>query len=149
MTRSIREVPRIVFVDTSAYYAIADARDQDSTRSRETLRWLVSGGAELVTTNFIVAELHALFITRGNRESARRSLLTFDRSRLTTVVRATEDDERRAKDIVLQYGDKDFSLTDAISFAVMERLGISHAFTLDRHFRQYGWQVVDSLDQPS
>jgi predicted nucleic acid-binding protein len=143
MTRSI-EVPQLVFVDTSAYYAIADPRDQDSTAARETLRWLVSGRAQLYTTNFVVAELHALFITRGNRESARRALQTFDRSRSTTVVRATEDDERRAKEIVLQYDDKDFSLTDAISFAVMERLGITHAFTLDRHFQQYGWQVVEA-----
>lgn len=148
MTRSIREVPRLVFVDTSAYYAIADPRDRDSAGARESLRWLVSGGAELMTTNFVVAELHALFTTRGNRENARRMLLTLDRSRLTTVIRATEDDEQRAKSIVLQYSDKDFSLTDAISFAVMERLGITHAFTLDRHFRQYGWIVIDSLDQP-
>lgn len=148
MTQSIREVPHLVFVDTSAYYAIADPRDQDSARARETLRRLASGGTELITTNFVVAELYALFITRGNRENARRMLLMFDRSRLTTVIRASEDDEQRAKAIVLQYDDKDFSLTDAISFAVMERLGITHAFTLDRHFRQYGWLVIDSLDQP-
>jgi predicted nucleic acid-binding protein len=38
-----------------------------------------------------------------------------------------------------QYGDKDFSFTDAISFGVMERLGIHVAFTFDRHFRQYGF----------
>jgi hypothetical protein len=29
----------------------------------------------------------------------------------------------------------------------MERMGVSMAFTLDQHFAQYGWQVVE-LDLP-
>ncbi len=58
---------------------------------------------------------------------------------LTTIVRAEADDERRARQILERYDAKDFSLTDAISFAVMERLRIGHAFTFDRHFAQYGF----------
>jgi predicted nucleic acid-binding protein len=38
----------------------------------------------------------------------------------------------------VQYDDKAFSLTDATSFGVMERLGTSQAFTFDRNFLQYG-----------
>jgi predicted nucleic acid-binding protein len=34
-------------------------------------------------------------------------------------------------------------LTDAISFAVMERPGIGHAFAFDRHFAQYGVALLD------
>ncbi len=52
-------------------------------------------------------------------------------------------DERRARDIVTSYQDKDFSLADAASFAVMERLRISTAFTLDRNFARFGWQMLD------
>ena len=33
-------------------------------------------------------------------------------------------------------------MTDAISFAVMERLHITRAFTFDRHFAQYGFTVL-------
>ena len=51
-------------------------------------------------------------------------------------------DEARAKAIVRQYDDKDFSLTDASSFAIMERTGIQHAFTFDRHFAQYAFTVL-------
>jgi len=34
------------------------------------------------------------------------------------------------------------SLTDAASFAVMERLRLPAAFTFDRHFAQYGFTVL-------
>lgn len=49
----------------------------------------------------------------------------------TTVIRVRAHDEDSAKQILYRYTDKDFSLADAISFAVMERLGITYAFTFD------------------
>lgn len=60
----------------------------------------------------------------------------------TTVVRVSDADEHRARAIIDQYTDKTFSYTDATSFAVMERLGITHAFTYDRNFTQYGLPVL-------
>ena len=56
-----------------------------------------------------------------------------------TVVRVSVADERRAWEIIGRYSDKNFSFTDATSFAVMERLHIQHVFTLDRDFVQYGF----------
>jgi predicted nucleic acid-binding protein len=38
-----------------------------------------------------------------------------------------------------QHQDKDYSLTDRISFVVMQRLSISTAFAFDRHFVQVGF----------
>jgi predicted nucleic acid-binding protein len=58
------------------------------------------------------------------------------------IIRPTEGDEERALDIIFGYTDKDFSFTDALSFAVMERLGIKVAFSLDEHFVQYGKFLV-------
>jgi predicted nucleic acid-binding protein len=58
------------------------------------------------------------------------------------VIRATEDDEDSARRIVYAYDDKDFSLTDSISFAVMQRVGIQTAFTFDRDFAQFDFATV-------
>jgi predicted nucleic acid-binding protein len=60
----------------------------------------------------------------------------------TTLVWVTPADVARARTIIYQYTDKDFSLTDATSFAVMERLGLRLAFTFDRDFAQYGFTVL-------
>jgi predicted nucleic acid-binding protein len=57
----------------------------------------------------------------------------------TVVVRVRAADEARAREIIFHYSDKAFSFVDALSFAVMERLGIRHAFTFDDDFVQYGF----------
>ena len=61
------------------------------------------------------------------------------------MVRVDEDGERRAREIVAAYRDKDVTLVDAMSFAVMERLGIAVAFTFDRHFVQFGFTLVGEI----
>ncbi len=40
--------------------------------------------------------------------------------------------------MLVRYSDKDWSLCDAISFAVIERRRVAMAFSFDRHFRQFG-----------
>jgi uncharacterized protein len=57
-------------------------------------------------------------------------------------VRVRANDEERARQIIFQYDDKDFSFTDAISFAIMERLNLKLAFSFDRHFAQYGFTTL-------
>lgn len=61
------------------------------------------------------------------------------------VERITEVDEKRAVEIINYYTDKTYSFTDATTFAAMERLGITRAFTFDRHFVQYGFHVWNNL----
>jgi predicted nucleic acid-binding protein len=81
-------------------------------------------------------------VGRINRSVALAFLNQVDENALTTVIRVTEDDDERARQIIRRYDDKDFALPDALSFAVMERLGISHALSLDHHFAQYGWVIL-------
>ena len=141
--RSIR-----VLVDTSAYFAAANRRDAAHEQASTTLRRLVEERRRLSTTNFTLAELHALLLTRVDRQIASQVLAEVDASRSSTVVRVSARDEQRAREIISQYDDKDFSLTDATSFAVTEWLRTQQAFTLDRNFTQYGWTVIGEVDQP-
>ena len=97
----------------------------------------------LLTTNFVVAETHALILSRHSQRAATEFLRDMSETSIP-VLRAQANDEERAREIIFRYDDKRFSLTDAISFAVMERLGMQRAFTFDRNFSQYGFEVLQA-----
>lgn len=132
---------RRVLVDTSAYFALANTRDASHTVVQTIAQGLARLRFRQFTTNLILAETHALLLTRIGRSLAVRVLDELDAG-ATVVVRVSARDEQRAREILRQYADKDFSLTDAASFAVMERLRISLAFSLDHHFQQYGYSLA-------
>lgn len=133
---------RRVFVDTSAYFALTDYADADHATSQTLLQRLAVTRSHVFTSNLIVAETHALLLSRLNAQIARQFLDDLRQSRTTTLVWITPSDFEHAYEIIATYDDKDFSLTDATSFVVMERLKITHAFTLDHHFTQYGLTVL-------
>ena len=131
-----------VFVDTSAYVAALRRDDENHHAAVDIIRALTAQRAALFSTNFILAETHAFLLRYLGHEPARTFLKQMDASRATVIIRAEEADERAARSILYRYDDKDFSLVDTISFAVMTLLGLTQAFTFDKHFEQYGWQVL-------
>jgi len=54
----------------------------------------------------------------------------------------TPTDEERAWEIFCTYRDQDFSFVDCASFAAMERIKLSTAFTFDRHYSVMKYAVV-------
>lgn len=134
-----------IFVDTNAYGAFMIARDQHHDRAVRLLTEWSRSRRQLVTSNFIIAETHALILGRAGRDVALNMVHLVERGS-TRIIRVDEADEIRARRILEHHHDKDYSLTDATSFAIMERLGIGEAFTFDRHFRQFGFQVL-GLDE--
>ncbi len=122
--------------------ALQVARDQNQeTAVRIALR-LARERATLVTTNFVVAETHAMMLRYLGSTVARLYLRDMYESQGVAVFRVEEEDEKAARAIIERYTDKDFSLVDALSFVVMQRLAIKQAFTFDAHFVQFGWQVL-------
>jgi len=85
-------------------------------------------------TTYVEAEAHALLVRKLGRTIAREWLLTGG----LPVMRVFPAEEQRAKEILARYTDKDWTLCDAISFAVLDARHVTRAFTFDQHFRQYG-----------
>ncbi len=138
MTQVSLRARRWVFIDSSAYYALADANDKNYRTAESLLQTLTAEKRRLYTTNFALAETYALLLSRLSRDDAVRIFDAYRRSAATTIIRVRQSDEDAGWKIIVQYADKEFSLVDAMSFVIMERIGVSEAFTFDDHFRQYG-----------
>ncbi len=130
---------RAVLWDSSAILALLDADDADHAHATAAAERIVSERRPSFVTNYIEAEAHALLLRKLGRAIAREWLLAGG----LPVLRVLPEEEERAKAILASHRDKDWSLCDTISFAVLESRGGRTAFTFDRHFRQYGrFQVI-------
>lgn len=124
---------RSVLWDSSAILALLDADDADHERAVAIACQIASERRPSFITNYIEVEAHALLLRKLGRSLAREWLLTAG----LPVIRALPEEEDRAREIVARHSDKDWSLCDAISFAVLDARGIRHSFTFDHHFLQY------------
>ncbi len=129
---------RRVLIDTSAFAALANR--SDANHRTAVAIWEQLRRARLVpfTTNFIVAETHALLVARAGHATARSWL----RALPVGETWISENDYVRGRQIVESHRDKSYTLTDSTSFVVMERLGTRLAFAFDEHFSQYGFQQL-------
>lgn len=124
--------------DTSAVYALIDRDDAHHSKATSVLRSIPRRSLTPILTNFLIAECHALLLSRLGTHTAREWLL----KQTWPVEPVAPKDVERAQEIIGRYTDKSFSYTEATSFAVMERLGIRDAFAFDPHFQQYGFKLL-------
>jgi len=135
-------VPAELFVDTSAWFALANRRIAGSQRVADAFRERLGQGARPVTTNLVVAETHALLLCRAGRRPALEFVRQVRRTPMVVVTSSPELEERAWRDWIERFDDQDFSFTDAVSFAVMASRGIREALALDRHFAAARFVVV-------
>src|SRR5215475_3872949 len=101
---------RRTLVDTSAYFALLDHDDANHAQARIISHRLIAEGWRLLTTSFVLAETHALFLNRLSQDIATRFLRGMEQSP-TTLVWVTPADVQRAKAIIYQYDDKDLRVS--------------------------------------
>lgn len=130
------------FVDTSAWYAIIDRSDTDHPPAVRSLRRLARSRTTLVTTGHVLAELHRLLLHRTHRTKASGAVQKMLATPRLEVAHADEADLTAALKWLARFADQDFTLTDAIAFAIMERMKIRRAFAFDHDFSVAGFDLV-------
>jgi len=118
-----------LFVDTSIWYAAADSGDAGNRRAKAVLK----AGETLVTSDHVLVETWTLLRYRVGRRAAER-FWDGMRSGVAVLEPVGVADLESAWQLGLAWKDQDFSLVDRTSFAVMRRLGIERAASLDEHF---------------
>jgi len=130
------------FLDTGYLLALELSNDQNHRVAVKHWRGLRKRLPPLVTTSYVFDEVVTYFNSRGYHAKAvevGNRLLT---SPSVQFVPVDEKLFREGWEYFQLHKDKDYSLTDCISFVVMKTLGMETAFTFDRHFVQAEFQKL-------
>jgi predicted nucleic acid-binding protein len=123
--------PNVAFVDASALVALADRDDASHAAAVAAYHDLVGSGFLLFTTDLALAAAHELLVAALGGEAA-RAWLTRCHIHVHCVV--TADIEAARHGIAAGGSPRDATLTDAIHLAVLDRLGVTDVFAVDRAF---------------
>ena len=128
-----------VFVDTGYLFALEIANDQHHHAATQQWHSIVGALPRLVTTSYVFDEVVTFFNSRGQHAKAMQvgnNLLQSPSVQFIHVDTALFD---AGWAYFQRHQDKKYSLTDCISFIVMQQLGIQRAFAFDQHFVQAGF----------
>ena len=127
-----------VFADTYYYLALVNPSDNGHAKA---VAFAKSATAPMVVTDWVITELADGLCAVANRPLFAR-LLSIIRGNSTTVVPFDAGLMERGLALFAERQDKDWSLTDCVSFVVMKEQGIFEALTADHHFEQAGFVAL-------
>jgi len=128
-----------VFVDTGDLLALEITNDQHHQAATRHWQGIVAALPRLVTTSYVFDEVVTFFNSRGRHAKAVQvgnNLLQSPSVQFTHVDTALFYEGWA---YFQRHQDKDDSLTDCLSFLVMQKLDIQRACAFDQHFVQAGF----------
>lgn len=131
-----------VFLDTAYVYALVNTRDQWHAPAVQWQRKLTESRRKMVTTELILVEIADGLAAIRFRAQATVILGTLQSNSLVEVVPFNSRLLAEAFELYGQRADKDWGLTDCVSFLVMEGRGLREALTVDEHFQQAGFRAL-------
>ena len=129
-----------IFVDTSAFLAVLNASDSNHDRARKVWARLVRARAELVCTNYVLAETLTLAQSRFGQaavEAFQENVVP-----LLQIEWINENLHQEIVNTVLTAEKPRVSVVDATSFETVKRLKIDAVFAYDYHFAEQGFKCL-------
>lgn len=127
----------MIFLDTSAIYALASRNDPNHAAARRKFSAILTSETPIITHNYVLVEALALLQHRlGLASAARfeRESRAFDIEWITPETHA-EAARRWA------LGTRKVSFVDEVSFLVMQLRGVPTAFAFDDDFEDAGFDL--------
>ena len=132
----------IYFADTSFWIALSSRRDQYHSQALTWHAAVMQAGSKIVTTEAILWEWLNALADASTRSVAAEGYRRAHADSRVEVVPFEPELSAAAVSLFGSRTDKDWSLTDCLSFVVMQRRGIAEALTTDHHFEQAGLKAV-------
>lgn len=129
----------VVFADTFYFIALLSEGDQAHERAAAATRAFVG---KVVTTTGVLTEVADGLTAAHARGNFARFLDRLKSRSDVTIVACDRDLFEAGAELFRRRTDKQWSLTDCMSFVVMQRQGLSDVLTADHHFEQAGFVAL-------
>jgi hypothetical protein len=131
-----------VFLDTAYAIALSSPADQFHARALALAEQLEALGTRLVTTHAVLLEIGNALSKQRYRQTALQLLDALEADPAVDIVPMSEPFYARAMQLYRARPDKEWGLTDCVSFLVMQDRGLTEALTTDEHFQQAGFRAL-------
>jgi len=131
-----------VFLDTAYAIALSSASDQFHTRAVALAEQMDLARTRFVTTCAVLLEIANALARQRYRQAALRLLDALEADPRVDIIPLSEALYTRAVQLYRERPDKEWGLTDCISFLVMQDRGLTEALTTDEHFQQAGFRAL-------
>ena len=133
---------RVVFLDTAYAIALSAPADQLHESAVRLAARIEAEGVSLVTTRAVAVEIGNAVPKLKDRRAAVELLASLDDDPSVEVVPLSEELYAQAYQLYAGRADKEWGLTDCLSFVVMRERGLTEALTADEHVRQAGFGAL-------
>jgi uncharacterized protein len=131
-----------VFLDAAYAIALASSTDALHNQALDLADELETGGTRFVTTWAVLLEIGNALSKVHYRHAAVQLLSSLHSDSNVEIVPLSGLLLERAVKLYAERPDKEWGLTDCVSFVVMDERGIGDALTADEHFKQAGFRAL-------
>ncbi len=134
-------MPKFI-LDASYAIALSVTTDRYHKLAEKLADKMEAEGTRLITTRVIVLEIGNALAKLRYRSAAVKLLTAIEEDVKIEIVSLSEELYNRGWLLYQERQDKEWSLTDCISFVIMQERGLTEALTTDKHFQQAGFIVL-------
>jgi len=131
-----------VFLDTAYAIALSSPNDLFHHVAARLADQIDAENIHLVTTRAVLLEIGNALSKQRHRDAAIRLLHALEADPNVEILPLSEQLYAQALQLYRKRPDKEWGLTDCVSFVVMQDHGLTEALTTDEHFQQAGFRAL-------
>ncbi|MEA1907596.1 MAG: type II toxin-antitoxin system VapC family toxin [Euryarchaeota archaeon] len=131
-----------IFLDASYAIALSTTTDRYHKLAEMLATKIEAEGTRLVTTRAAVLEIGNALAKLRYRSASVMLLKALEEDPSIEIIPLSEELYEKGRQLYRERVDKEWGLTDCISFIAMQEYGLTEALTTDRHFEQAGFKVL-------
>ena len=135
-------LPSKIFLDTAFALALANPNDLLHKQANALADQIEATQVQLITTRAILLEIGNALAKLRYRNSSSQLLTALENDPMIEIIPLNDELYMRALHLYQSRLDKEWGLTDCVSFIVMQDQALTAALTSDRHFEQAGYRAL-------